>query len=327
MAEVCLVTGGAGSIGSHVVRKLCDGNNEVVILDNLSAYPFDYYREFGLQNLPVELVQGDLRDKALLLKLVPNVDRIIHLAALADVAECTRNPKIEFDINVLGTQNLLDAAVNSNIKKFTFISSASVYGSLSGPIEQRKFNESQGCFPVSNYGLSKLWGEQRCLLYHKFYGLPATALRLFSIYGSRQVPKFGSHSWCVAIFAMQLRLQKPITIYGDGEQIRDFVHISDVADAIVCATMSKNSTGKIFNVGTGLPTSINRICDLICFLTNSIRKVDHLPSRGDDPLGAYADINQCKTILGWQHKTALQDGIQEYLTWLDSNEHLIPDFI
>jgi len=326
MAEVCLVTGGVGSIGSRVAKKLHDSGNEVIILDNLSAYPFDYYREFGLQELHIRFIKGDLRDKALLSELVPKVDRIIHLAALADVAECTLKPQEEFDINILGTQSLLDAAVNSKIKKFTFISSASVYGSPNGLFE-RRFKESQGCFPVSNYGLSKLWGEQRCLMYHKFYRLPATALRLFSIYGSPQVPKFGSHSWCVAIFAMQLKLGKPLTVFGDGEQIRDFVHVSDAADAIVLATMGDNGIGRVFNIGTGLPTSINRICDLLCLLTNSSKNMEYLPSRDDDPLGGCADTSQCKAILGWQHKIALQDGIGEYLNWLDKNEHLIPDFL
>jgi len=128
MAEVHLVTGGAGSIGSHVVKKLSALGHEVIILDNLSAYPLNYYREYGLHKLHVRLVKGDLRDKALLAELVSGVDRIIHLAALADVAECTRNAGAEFDINILGTQNLLEVAVGSNIKKFTFISSASVYG-------------------------------------------------------------------------------------------------------------------------------------------------------------------------------------------------------
>jgi len=198
---------------------------------------------------------------------------------------------------------------------------------VEGTIEQRRFKESKGCFPISTYGLSKLWGEQRCLLYHRDYQLPATALRLFSIYGSPQVPKFGSHSWCVAIFAMQLKLRKPLTVLGNGEQVRDFVHINDAADAIVFATMSDNSIGTVFNIGTGVPTSINRVCEMLCLLTNSSKNIVYLPSRDDDPLGGYADTKQCKSILGWQHRTALQDGISEYLDWLDKNEHLIPDFI
>lgn len=310
-----------------MVKSLCERGDRVVLLDNLSAYPFDYCREYGLERLNVEIVKGDLRNVALLSQLVAKADRVIHMAALADVAECTRDPRKEFEANVVGTQNLLDVARNSNIKKLTFISSASVYGSRGLLSERAALEENLQCLPISNYGLSKLWGEQRCRLYHRFYGLPTTALRLFSIYGSPQVPKPGSHSWCVAIFAMRLKLGKPVTIFGNGEQVRDFIHVTDASDAIVLATVSEDSVGKIINIGTGLATSINTLCHLVASLMQTRCDVEYLPSRDDDPVGGYANTSLCKATLGWRSGVQLKDGIREYLNWLDNHMHLIPHFI
>jgi nucleoside-diphosphate-sugar epimerase len=318
MAERYLITGGAGSVGSRVVTTIADQGGRVVILDNFSAYPRRFYECWLPRSRRVEIVEGDVRDERLVRQLTARADRVIHMAARADVAECTRNPRGELEDNVIATQNVLDAVLASRatVQRLVFISSASVYGSRPRSRVIPRFTESDPCAPISHYGLSKLWGEQRCLLYHDFYGVPATALRLFSCYGSPQVPKPGSHSWCVAIFATQLLHGKPITILGDGEQVRDFVHVSDVARAIAASAVLPASIGRVMNVGTGAPTSINDVGRLVAACLGAAPVVQPLAPRPDDPRGGYADTALAQELLGWRATTPLPKGIEEYVEWL-----------
>ena len=157
-----LVTGGAGTVGCNIVKKLVDRNAEVTVVDNLSAYPFDYLKDYGVGDISaVNFVKGDITDKNLMDNLIQKQDIVIHAAALADVGACVRNPEIEFQTNVVSTQGILETSKKNNIEKFIFISSAAVYGMGNRGI----FKETDPCFPVSNYALSKYWGEQQTKLY------------------------------------------------------------------------------------------------------------------------------------------------------------------
>ena len=203
-----LVTGGAGTVGCNIVKKLVDRNAEVTVVDNLSAYPFDYLKDYGVGDISaVNFVKGDITDKNLMDNLIQKQDIVIHAAALADVGACVRNPEIEFQTNVVSTQGILETSKKNNIEKFIFISSAAVYGMGNRGI----FKETDPCFPVSNYALSKYWGEQQTKLYYDLYDLPTTSIRFFSVYGSPQIPKEGSHSWAVAIFGALAKKGKPIS--------------------------------------------------------------------------------------------------------------------
>ena len=317
-----LVTGGAGCVGSNIVKKLEKRGAEVTVIDNLSAYPFDYLKEYGIGTMKnVNFVKGDINNRELISDLIKKNDIVIHAAALADVGACVRNPHDEFLTNIHATQNILEICKKEEIQKFIFISSASVYGEPKGKI----FKETDACFPVSNYGLSKYWGEQQTRLYNDLYELPTTSIRFFSVYGSPQTPKQGSHSWAVAIFSMLAKKRKPITVFGDGNQIRDFTHVSDIAESVVLSIGKDSTNGQFFNSGTGKPTKVN---DIVKFVFENIEEVpiEYKPHPPGDPFGGYADNTLMKELLNWEPEYTLQSGIKEYFEWLDKNEHLIPEW-
>ena len=280
-----LVTGGAGTVGCNIVKKLVDRNAEVTVVDNLSAYPFDYLKDYGVGDISaVNFVKGDITDKNLMDNLIRKQDIVIHAAALADVGACVRNPEIEFQTNVVSTQGILETSKKNNIEKFIFISSAAVYGMGNRGI----FKETDPCFPVSNYALSKYWGEQQTKLYYDLYDLPTTSIRFFSVYGSPQIPKEGSHSWAVAIFGALAKKGKPITVFGDGNQIRDFTHVTDIAESVVLSTEKNSTNGKFFNVGTGKPTKINEIVEKVFQNVDPV-PINYKPYPAGDPIGGYSD--------------------------------------
>ena len=317
-----LVTGGAGCVGSNIVKKLERRGAEVTVIDNLSAYPFDYLNEYGVGQMEnVNFVKGDINDHELISKLISENDIVIHAAALADVGACVRNPHDEFLSNVNATQNILEISKNEEIQKFVFISSASVYGEP----DRQIFKETDACFPVSNYGLSKYWGEQQTRLYNDLYELPTTSIRFFSVYGSPQTPKKGSHSWAVAIFSMLAKQGKPITVFGDGNQIRDFTHVSDIAESVVRSIDKDSTNGQFFNSGTGKPTRVN---DIVKYVFENIDEVpiQYKPHPPGDPFGGYADNTLMKKLLDWEPEYTLQNGIKEYFEWLSDHEHLAPDW-
>jgi UDP-glucose 4-epimerase/dTDP-L-rhamnose 4-epimerase len=321
--KTILVTGGAGTVGSKIVEKLSKIYSKIIVLDNLSAYPFDYLNEYGVGKVEnVEFVKGDISDKELIDKLVKKSNVVIHAAALADVGACIRNPTLEFKINVSATQNILDSCKNNKIEKYIFASSAAVYGAGVDKV----FKEDQPCFPVSNYALSKYWGEQQAKLYFELYDLPTTSIRFFSVYGAPQIPKKGSHSWAVAIFGALAKKKKPITVYGDGNQIRDFTHCSDIAQSVVLSIEKDSTNGKFFNVGTGKATTINNIVEKVFENVGEV-PINYKPYPKGDPLGGYADNTLMKKYLNWEPEITLDEGIRDYFQWLSKHEHIIPNWI
>ena len=318
-----LVTGGAGTVGCNVVKKLVEREADVTVIDNLGAYPFDYLHDYGIGDMQnVEFINGDITDRDLITNNIKNQDIVIHAAALADVGACVRNPNLEFKTNVAATQNILDACHTNNIEKFIFISSAAVYGMGNKGI----FKETDPCFPASNYALSKYWGEQQTRLYYELYGLPTASIRFFSVYGSPQIPKEGSHSWAVAIFGALAKKGKPITVFGDGNQIRDFTHVTDIAESVVLSAEKDSTNGKFFNVGTGKPTRINEIVEKV-FQNVEPVPINYKPYPPGDPLGGYSDTTLMKKLLNWEPKMTLDMGIKEYFEWFAKHEYLIPSWV
>jgi len=318
-----LVTGGAGTVGCNIVKKLVDRDAEVTVIDNLSAYPFDYLKDYGVGNISaVNFVKGDITDKNLMDNLIQKQDIVIHAAALADVGACVRNPEIEFQTNVVSTQGILEASKKNNIEKFIFISSAAVYGMGNRGL----FKETDPCFPVSNYALSKYWGEQQTKLYYDLYDLPTTSIRFFSVYGSPQIPKQGSHSWAVAIFGALAKKGKPITVFGDGNQIRDFTHVTDIAESVVLSTEKNSTNGKFFNVGTGKPTKINEIVEKVFQNVDPV-PINYKPYPAGDPIGGYSDTTLMKKLLNWEPEMTLENGIKEYFDWFSEHEYLVPSWV
>lgn len=243
-----LVTGGCGLIGSRIVRRLASAGAGVTVLDRLDAYPFDYGDRFGGAQAAAEVVVGDTSDPQLVGHLVAGADVVVHAAAHADIAGCLSSPDRDFASNVLGTQTVLEAAREHRPERLVFISSASVYDDRSRADAVPRFAEDDRLGVASTYANSKLWGEHQTGLYGEHYGLRTTVLRYFSVYGVPQVPKERSHSWCVALFAMRAHRRLPLELHGGGCQVRDFVHVDDVADATLLAATRTEALGATINV-------------------------------------------------------------------------------
>ena len=332
-----LVTGGCGHIGSFVVRKLLDKKvNRIIIVDNFSAYPTNIYEGLLINDISkfenVEIIRGDISDRLFVSKVFSEeVDVVFHLAAYADVAATIYNPDEDFRTNVIGTYNLLKLSLNRGIRRFVFASSAAVYGDkpwINGP---PKFSEDMKPEPQSTYANSKLWGENEAKLFYQLYGLNTVSLRYFSVYGPLQIPKPKSHSWAVAIFMMKALKNRNLTVYG-GQQVRDFIHVEDVAEATVRAAEVGGVEGKVINIGTGRPTKIielaHMIRDLIREAVGFKVEVEVLNYRPKgDPLGGYADITKMLTLLGYTPRIVLEEGLEKTLKWYIQHQHLIPSWI
>jgi UDP-glucose 4-epimerase/dTDP-L-rhamnose 4-epimerase len=330
-----LVTGGCGHIGSFVVRKLLQRNvAHVRIVDNLSAYPFDQLNVFCrdlIVDERIEIIKADVADREAIKRIVQDIDIVFHLAAYADVAATIYNPDEDFRTNVMGTYNVLKSSLDACVKKFIFASSAAVYGDQKPqpPSEPPKFSEDMKPIPLSTYANSKLWGETQAMLFYKLYGLPAVSLRYFSIYGPLQIPKPKSHSWVVAIFVMRALNKRPLIVFGGG-QVRDFIHVEDVAEATVRAAEKEEVNGEVINVGAGKPT---RVDDLAVMIRELVKEelgfdieVKYGPRPKGDPSGGYADTSKMVRLLELKPRS-FEEGLRETFKWIVSNKHLIPEYV
>ena len=308
----CLVTGGAGFIGSHIVKRLLrEGVEEVVVLDNYVTGRQDLLEDV-LDS--VETVKGDIRDAELVGKVMEDVDVVFHQAAQADVPASLRVPGLDFEVNALGTLNVLSAALESNVERIVYASSASVYGNNIVSPEDRRFVESRALTPLSPYAASKLSGEMLCTAYYHSFGLKTTSLRYFSIYGPGEIPKKNSYSLVVSIFIPQAIKGLGMVIFGDGKQIRDFTHVEDVAYVNLLAASKSESVGKVVNVGTGKATSIMDLALMVKRLVKDV-PIEYGPLPKGDPLGGYADTSRLKEIIGYVPEIELEESITEYADW------------
>jgi len=248
----CLVTGGAGFIGSNLVDRLINDGHDVVVIDNLST------GDINNVNPRASFYERDLTLKNEWL-MFRDVDVVFHMACLARVQPSIENPELYHNKNVNGLVNVLEACRKHKVKRIVFSSSSSVYGDA----EQVPTNELCSLNPMSPYALHKLIGEQYCKLYSDLYGIESVSLRYFNVYGERQ-PTEGAYCLVMGIFAGQRLNDEPMTIRGDGEQRRDFTYVGDVVDAnIKAATSDKVSHGEVINIGNGDNRSVNQIADLI----------------------------------------------------------------
>ncbi|MFE9568399.1 NAD-dependent epimerase/dehydratase family protein [Streptomyces sp. NPDC006692] len=309
--KTVLVTGGAGLIGSRITGRLRELGARPIALCKLDAYPPAVYRDlFGISDDAPDVIVGDVQDPALVRQLVARSDYVIHAAALADVAACTRVPMDAIQNNITGTQVVLDAVAGAErVERMVFVSSASVYGNgnpdawASPTVEARtvrllleaiyngrtppQFYEYAPLKPLSAYGNSKAWGETQTALVLRAAGTSYSVVRYFSVYGEPQTIKPHSHSWVVAWFAARAALGLPLHLNGGGHQIRDLVHVDDIAEATVRALVAPKAHNATFNVGTGIATSIRRVAELVRghFPGTTFLKTPMPPG---DPLGGYA---------------------------------------
>lgn len=326
--ETIGIFGGAGCIGSHIVKNLLIKGYKIIVMDDLSSYPFNQLDRFGLSDLNFEFIKGSILNKELVDSVVNRCDRIIQLVSLTDVGLSIKDPNKSFEIDIIGNHNVLKSCMENKIKKLVFASSASVYGS---PIWVEgmppKVTETDRISPISNYANVKFFNETQLKLYYELYGFPTTSLRYFSVYGKPQLPKEGSFSWNCAIFTMQSIKGKPITVFGTGNQCRDYTHISDIAEATVQSLFNNKTNGKVFNVGTGIPTTVKSIAYEIKEITESRSKIVYSPQKKGDPFGCVADNSLMKKLLGWTPKVDINKGLKDYILWIQSNKNYIPRWL
>ncbi|MDD2753550.1 MAG: NAD-dependent epimerase/dehydratase family protein [Candidatus Portnoybacteria bacterium] len=291
----CLVTGGAGFIGSHLVDELVSRGNEVIVIDDLSAGKREYL------NPGAKLYQEDIRNLNAIKPLFEGVDYVFHLAARPRVQPSIQDPVGSNDVNLNGTLNVLVASRDAKVKKVIYSASSSAYGDQ----EKMPLREDMPTNPMSPYAMQKHMGEQYCRLFSELYGLPTVALRYFNVYGRRQ-PLEGAYTLVLGIFVRQRLAGKPMTIVGDGEQKRDFTGVADVVRANILAANSSNvGKGEVINIGRGSNHSVNQIAGIIGGPRINI-------SPRIEPKETLADNSLAKELLGWEPTINLLEWLAEY---------------
>ena len=301
-----LVTGGAGFIGSHLVDRLVDEGYDVCILDNLSSGKLSNING-PLKEDKVEFVEGDIRDASVVDKALVGVDVVVHLAALISVPLSVANPELTFDVNLSGTSNLLRSSVKEGVGKFVFVSSCAVYGEPKiQPITEETMPD-----PISPYAESKLLSERYCLGFHDRGLLRSVILRFFNVYGPRQ--GLNDYSGVITLFLDRARRNRPLIVYGDGSQTRDFVSVHDVVEAIFASLNSVGAEGEIVHIGSGRATSVNELAEEVLKLTGAESGILHKSPRTGDIKNSLAEISKAKRLLGYDPKVSLRDGLRELL--------------
>lgn len=299
-----IVTGGAGFIGSHLVELLVNEGHEVTVIDNFSTGRPENLEHLK-ENPKLNLIYADITDYEKTEPLFAGKDWVFHLAALADIVPSIEKPVDYHKSNVDGTFNVLQSAVKHNIKRFLYSASSSCYG-IPDVYPTPENTEASPQYP---YALTKYIGEQYVMHWTKVYKLPAIALRLFNVYGTRSRTS-GTYGAMFGVFLAQKLAGKPFTIVGDGSQTRDFTYVTDVANAFYTAAKSDIS-GEIMNVGSGNTYSVNRIVDLL-----EGEKV-YIPKRPGEPDCTFADISKIKDLLDWTPKVSIEEGVQKLLEHID----------
>lgn len=300
-----IVTGGAGFIGSHLVERLLRDGHEVVVIDNFST-GLEQNLESAKGNPRLRVHNADVADFGAVLKIIPGVDWVFHLAALSSLVPSIEKPLDYFRSNVSGTAAILEASRKAGVKRFIYAASSSSYGIP----DRYPTKETDPIRPQYPYAESKYIGERLTLHYGRVYKLPVVSLRLFNVYGPR-VRTDSGYGAALGVFLAQKVNGKPLTIVGDGTQKRDFTFVTDVVGAFVKAAES-NVSGEVFNVGSGKPESVNRMAELV----GGTEKV-FLPKRPGEPEQTFADISKIISALGWKPEVSFEEGIAMVLKEAD----------
>lgn len=299
-----LVTGGAGFIGSNICRQLVRDGGSVTVLDNLMSG----YRH-NLDGLDgVRFVEGDIRDPYAVADAVEGCETVFHLAASVGNKRSVDDPVSDAEINLLGTIRVLEAARKQGVGKVVISSSAAIFGEL----KTLPIAEDHPAEPDTPYGASKLGAEKLCLAYAKLYPLECVCLRYFNVYGVNQ--RYDAYGNVIPIFAHRMLRGLPVTIYGDGEQTRDFVNVRDVAAANYGAAMSRGVSGA-FNIASGTRVTINALVALMSEASGLTPRVEHGPPRKGDVRHSLADISQARARIGFEPRVDLATGLSEYMRW------------
>jgi UDP-glucose 4-epimerase len=299
-----LVTGGAGFIGSNVVKLLVDEGYDVLVIDNLSSG----YRRNLDQFKSVGFMEADVRDEAAVMRAMDGTEVVFHLAASVGNVRSIEQPIDDSEVNLLGTIRVLEAARRAGVRKLICSSSAAIFGEL----RRLPIPEDHPTEPDSPYGVSKLAEEKMCLVYSKLYELDAVCLRYFNVYGVNQ--RYDAYGNVIPIFAHRLLRREPLIVYGDGEQTRDFVNVADVARANLLAARSSGVSGA-FNAGSGVSISVNRLVAMMLDASETSVPVQHVEPRKGEVRDSRADISAAREVLGYEPTVNIEQGLAEYMAW------------
>ncbi len=312
MAKRILITGGAGFIGGHIAELLLKHGHQVIAIDNLATGK--------LENVPdgAQLVMGDVSDSVVLESVFAGgIDAVMHIAGQASISLSFANPAADLNTNTLGTIRVLQACLKHKVSRFLFASSMTIYGAA--PITPTP--ETAPADPISYYAITKYAAERyvhaTALRPDLDFNFDVTSFRMFNVYGPRQ-SLTNSYQGVFAIFVGNVLRDEPIRIYSDGEQARDFVHVSDVARAWVAALDNPASYRQVINLGTGQPTSVNQLADLVLAVfgyTRDTYPVEYRAAQAGDMRVSAADISLAKATLGWSPQVAINAGMAETIAW------------
>ena len=315
-----VVTGGAGFIGSHIVESLLLKGHSVKVYDNFSSGTHE-----NLKNLDCEIIEGNILDFEKLSKAIVGADIVSHQAAQLEIFRSTDDPVFDIEVNVIGTLNVLKACQSAGVQKVMNASSACVYGQAHGPT-----SESSELRPNWAYGVSKLAAEKYGAIYNDYHDLPVTSFRYGIVYGERE--------WfrrVLTIFVKRAIEKKPLVVFGDGAQIRDFVHVSDVVRCHNLALESSSSGGQTYNIGSGSPTTITELARKVVEAMGENIEILH----EETPQGAFStlvpdkrrntaelksmwlDIAKAQQEWGWSPQVSLIDGLKRSIHWATQNKH------
>ena len=299
---VVLVTGGGGFIGSNLVRALLERGDTVRVLDNFATG-----RRSNLTGIDadVELIEGDLRSYERVHSAVRGSEVVFHQGALGSVPRSVQDPLTSTAVNVDGTLHVLLAARDEGVRRVVAASSSSVYGD--GGTFPRV--ETQMANPISPYAVGKLAAERFCVAFHRIYGLETVALRYFNVFGPRQDPD-SQYAAVIPRFVRAVADGRPVTVYGDGEQSRDFTYVDNVVDANLLAADAPDAGGSVLNVATGGSETVNDLADAIGRLLGLPVEKEHLPERAADVRMSWADIQAARAAIGYEPRVGFESGLR-----------------
>ena len=304
-----LVTGGAGFIGSHLSEELVRRGHTVRVADSLITG-----KRANLTHIPgVEFLEGDLADEPFARRAAEGMDFVLHQAAIPSVPRSVKDPITSNRANVDATLNVLVAARDAGVKRLVFAGSSSAYGNT--PTLPK--HEDMPGNPLSPYALQKVVGEQYLQMFTRLYGLETVSIRYFNVFGPRQDPS-SPYSGVISVFATALLENRSPTIYGDGEQTRDFTYVANVVDGVLRACEAGGASGEVINVATGGRISLNQLFETMRGLVGSNVTPTYVDARAGDVRDSQADIAKARRILGYQPSVSFEQGLERTIAWYRS---------
>ena len=301
-----LVTGGAGFIGSHLVEELVRRGERVRVVDSFITGKRD-----NLKHVPgVELIEGDLADLAVAQRAVAGIEYVLHQAAIPSVPRSVQDPITSNRANIDASLNVLVAARDAGVRRVVYAGSSSAYGDT--PTLPKV--ETMGTAPLSPYALQKLVAEQYCQMFTRLYGLETVTIRYFNVFGPRQDPS-SPYSGVISLFIRALVEGRQPTIYGDGEQTRDFTYVANVVDGVLRACTAPDASGEVINVATGGRISLNTLFNVVKGLTGADVTPIYAAPRAGDVRDSQADIGKARRLLGYEPIVAFDQGLEQTVAW------------